>query len=162
MYAKIVFCLFAVCSGVFADASSHFQETRYVYALDKNLTLEGYISFREQSILLEYVKPENKLLTYYEGNLSIQDAQGYRTIDTAQMPSLRYLFTVIKAVHDEDQSLLEHFFDASKHGDTLHLTPKGAVQELLESIDVVTKKAVLKSLHVRMKNGDRILIEIQD
>jgi hypothetical protein len=156
----IVLCLLSLLC-LFADSSS-FQETRYLYALDKNVTLEGFITFGEQNIIIEYVKPESKVLTYFEEKLSIQDQNGYKVIDAQSMPSMNYFFMIIKAVHDENSVLLNSFFETKTEGDETLLTPKGVAAEVLEEVRITRQATKLKSLHVKIKNGDRITIEIRN
>lgn len=157
----IVVCLLSLLS-LFANDASSFKETRYLYALDKNITLEGFITFGEQNIIIEYTKPESKVLTYFEEKLSIQDQNGYKIIDAQSMPSMNYFFMIIKAVHDENKTLLGSFFDATENGDETLLTPKGVAAEVLEEVRISRQEKKLKSLHVKIKNGDRITIEIRN
>ena len=157
------FALYLLCSlALFGATASNFKETRYLYALDKNITLEGFITFGEQNIIIEYVKPESKVLTYFEEKLTIQDQNGYRAVDAQSMPSLNYFFMIIKAVHDENSVLLDSFFDAKTEGDETQLIPKGVAAEVLEEVRIVRQTTKLKSLQVKIKNGDRITIEILD
>ncbi len=157
----IVLCL-ALLLSLFANDASNFKETRYLYALDKNITLEGFITFGEQNIVIEYVKPESKVLTYFEEKLTIQDQNGYKVIDAQSMPSVNYFFMIIKAVHDENTLLLDTFFDAKTDGEETRLSPKGVAAEVLEEVRIIRHDKKLHSLHVKIKNGDRITIEVMD
>ena len=156
----VLFSLFFL--SLCANDSAAFKETRYLYALDKTISLEGFITFGEQTIVIEYVKPESKVLTYFEDKLTIQDAKGYQTIDAQSMPSMHYFFMIIKAVHEQNSVLLDSFFDATTQGDETLLSPKGVAAEVLEEVRIVRQAAKLKSLHVKIKNGDRITIEVMD
>ena len=157
----IVLCLLSLLS-LFANDASSFKETRYLYALDKNITLEGFITFGEQNIIIEYTKPESKVLTYFEEKLTIQDQNGYQIVDAQSMPSMNYFFLIIKAVHDENSVLLDSFFEAKTEGDETLLSPKGVAAEVLEEVRIIRQEKKLKSLHVKIKNGDRITIEIRN
>ena len=155
----IFFCL---SLPLFADASLPFKETRYIYAIDKTLILEGFITFTEHNIIIEYLKPEPKVLTYFEEQLSIQDQNGYQMIDIQKNPMLSYFFMIIKAIHENNTVLIDSFFEQHKEGNTLKLIPKDTVANVLEDVQVVYQKNALKSLHVKVKNGDRIGIEIME
>lgn len=157
----IVLCLLSLLY-LFANDASTFKETRYLYALDKTIELEGFITFGEQNIVIEYVKPESKVLTYFEEKLTIQDQNGYNVIDAQSMPSMNYFFLIIKAVHDENSLLLDSFFEATTKGDETLLSPKGVAAEVLEEVRITRQATKLKSLHVKIKNGDRITIEIKN
>lgn len=158
---KIIILCLASLLYLFANDASAFKETRYLYALDKNITLEGFITFGAQNIVIEYDKPESKVLTYFEEKLTIQDQNGYKVIDAQSMPSLNYFFMIIKAVHDENSVLLNSFFETKKEGDETLLSPKGVAAEVLEEVRIRREATKLKSLHVKIKNGDRITIEIR-
>ena len=160
MKTMVVLLLF-LCS-LLASASSGFKETRYLYALDKNISLEGYITFGAENIVIEYVKPESKVLTYFEEKLTIQDQNGYTMVDAQSIPSLNYFFMIIKAVHDENSLLLNSFFDTTTKGNQTLLSPKGITAEVLEEVHIERHNKQLKALHVKIKNGDRISIEIVD
>jgi len=157
----IVLCGLFLLS-LFANDSAAFTETRYLYALDKTITLEGFITFGEQNIIIEYVKPDSKVLTYFEERLSIQDQNGYNVIDAQSMPSMNYFFMIIKAVHDENSVLLDSFFEAKIEGEETLLIPKGVAAEVLEEVRISRHATKLQSLHVKIKNGDRITIEIRN
>ena len=157
----IVLCLLSLLH-LFANDAAAFKETRYLYALDKTITLEGFITFGEQNIIIEYVKPESKVLTYFEEKLTIQDQNGYNVIDAQSMPSMNYFFMIIKAVHEENSVLLDSFFEAKTQGDETLLSPKGVAAEVLEEVRITRQATKLQSLHVKIKNGDRITIEIRN
>lgn len=160
MKVIVLYLLFSL--GLFANDASSFREMRYLYALDKNITFEGFITFGEQNIIIEYIKPESKVLTYFEEKLTIQDQNGYHVVDAQSMPSLNYFFMIIKAVHDENSVLLDSFFVATMRGDETLLSPKGVAAEVLEEVRITRQVKKLKSLHVKIKNGDRITIEIRN
>lgn len=155
----IALCLWGV--SAFGQPFS-FHETRYSDGLARTFSLEGLITFNDQQTIIEYVKPQTKMLVYFEGMLSLQDEHGYRMIDRASAPSAHYFFMLIRALHEDDKAQLEAFFTWEEAGKKVHLVPKNPVDEVLENVDVVYKKEGLKSLHVRMKNKDWIRIEILD
>lgn len=159
---KIIFLWLFSVLFLYANEASAFKETRYLYALDKNIILEGFITFGEQNIIIEYMKPESKVLTYFEEKLTIQDQNGYKVIDAQSMPSLNYFFMIIKAVHEENNALLNSFFDATTKEDSSLLKPKSVAAEVLEEVQITRQNKKLKTLFVKIKNGDRITIEIMD
>jgi hypothetical protein len=69
---------------------------------------------------------------------------------------------IIKAVHDENSVLLDSFFDAKTKDDETLLSPKGVAAEVLEEVRITRHAKKLQSLHVKIKNGDRITIEIRN
>lgn len=162
MRLKSLVILFCFTLTLLANEASSFKEKRYSYALDTEIFFEGFITFHDASIMIEYVKPESKVLTYFEEKLSIQDEKGFWSVDAQQMPSLSYLFMILKAVHEQNTLLLERFFDATTQENQTKLLPKEAVANLLEEVIITYQNKHLHSLHVKMKNKDRIEIEILD
>lgn len=159
---KCILIFLFVQSFLFAESTFHFKEKRYLYALDQNISLEGDITFRESSILLEYSQPESKLLTFFDRNLSIQDAQGYRIINITTTPMVHYFFLVLQAIHEKNQALIQTFFDLQKTGEIQRLMPKDIAKEVIEEITVTMHQDQIQSFQVNIKNGDRIYIEIQN
>ena len=162
MHFRFLLLLFFMPFVLFGADSSNFKETRYIYALDKNIVFEGVITFGEQNINIEYIKPEPKVLTYFEEKLTIQDQNGYKVVDGQSMPSMNYFFMIIRAVHDQNSILLDSFFDATTKGNETLLSPKGVAAEVLEEVRILRQDKELKALNVKIKNGDRISIEIMD
>lgn len=148
--------------SVLANPSVPFKEERYIYAIDKTLHLEGFITFTQQSIIIEYTKPEAKVLTYFEEKLSLQDQKGYRMIDTVSNPMLGYFLMIIKAIHEDNLVFINSFFEQKMEGSMLKLTPKGVAANVLDEVLVERKNKQLKSLHVKIKNGDRISIDVME
>lgn len=158
MKTMVVLLLF-LCS-LLASASSGFKETRYLYALDKNISLEGYITFGAQNIVIEYVKPESKVLTYFEEKLTIQGQNGYTMVDAQAL--FKLFFYDYQSGAWWKQPFIEFFFDTTTKGNQTLLSPKGITAEVLEEVHIERHNKQLKALHVKIKNGDRISIEIVD
>ena len=148
--------------SLFASSGSHFKETRYLYALNKSIELDGYITFGDYNIMIEYVKPTYKVLTYFEEKLTIQDDNGFQSIEAQKMPSINYFFMIVKAVHDDNMTLIDTFFTSQTTNTLTTLTPIGVAAEVLEKASIKKDGTGLRFLEVSLKNGDRISIEILD
>lgn len=139
-----------------------FQETRYNDGLGRTFGFEGLITFNDQQTIIEYIKPQARMLVYFEGALSLQDDRGYRMIDFAAAPSIHYFFMLIRALHEEDVEQLEAFFEQEEVQGGMRLLPKRPVDEVLQSVDVVRHNGKLVFLHVTLQNKDWVRIEILD
>ena len=159
---KVFFALIFFSFSLFANSPVQFKETRYIYAIDKNIFFEGFITFGKENIIIEYIKPEQKVLTYFEEKLSIQDQNGYQIIDTFSAPTIKYFFMIIKAINEENNVLLDSYFDQVLKDATIILIPKGIAAEVLNEVILKKNGKKLEYLHVKIKNGDRITIEIVD
>jgi hypothetical protein len=137
-----------------------FLETRYRDALEKSFELEGAITFNDEQIVLEYFKPDEKVIVYFEGAVSLQDSGGYQSIDFETSPSIHYFFMLIEALHVKEKERLEAFFEWQDLGEEIHLVPREVVRDVIGGVKVLYKDEALKSLHVTLENGDWIRIEI--
>lgn len=136
------------------------METRYSDALEKSFKLEGVISFNGEQIILEYIKPQEKIIVYFEGVVSLQDSSGYQIIDFETSPSIHYFFMLIKALHVKDKEQLEAFFEWRELDNEIILSPKELTQNVIKDVRVLYKNDALESLHVNLQNNDWIRIEI--
>lgn len=134
--------LFLLCISVVFGVE--FKEKRYIYAVDKTLFFEGNITFLPKSIHIEYTKPKEQNLTYSSDDEQIQK---------------RYFFTLLHAIYENDESLLNEFFQTKTKDDITTLLPLEKVQEYIKK--VVYKKVGnhLEFLKIFMQNDDRIEIE---
>lgn len=140
--------------------SFSFLETRYSDALEKSFELEGVITFNGEQIILEYIKPQEKVIVYFEGAISLQDSNGYQIINFETSPSIHYFFILIKALHVKDKEQLEAFFEWREFDNEILLLPKDVTQNIIRNVKVLYKNDMLESLHVSLKNSDWIRIEI--
>lgn len=138
---KILLLLFLV---LYVNASERFKESRYVYAIDKEIHYEGSISFLKNVIQIDYEKPKKESISY-----SKDDA-------TAQK---RHFFTLLKAIYSGDETLLGEFFKIKKEGGKTILIPKEIVQDYIKQVEFKKSGTKLDFLKIMMKNNDWILIE---
>ena len=78
------------------------------------------------------------------------------------MPSINYFFMIVKAVHDDNMTLIDTFFTSQTTNTLTTLTPIGVAAEVLEKASIKKDGTGLRFLEVSLKNGDRISIEILD
>lgn len=155
-----LFLLFATLSIEAEDLA--FNETRYINALDKTLTLSGNISFSDERIKILYKEPQEKTIIYQDEMLTIIDGKNLKTISINSEPVMGYFFMVIKAIHDENYVFLDTFF-TTEHFDTYtKLTPKETVAKYLHEILFYKNKKNLKFLKMLTTAQDRIEIEVLD
>ena len=126
------------------NADEKFKESRYIYAIEKQIHYEGAISFTEDLIEITYEKPKKENISY-----SRDDTLAYK----------RYFFTLLKAIYSEDETLLEEFFEIQKESQKTILLPKERAQDYIKKVEFKKSKKGLDFLKIMMQNSDWILIE---
>ena len=152
--------LFMIFATNLISQTFSFVESRYIDAFERELKLEGFISFVGEQIVIEYIKPKERVIVYFNDMVSSQDANGYEMVDFAKSPSIYYLFMLIKALHVQDKNSLDSFFEWVQNGDIAELLPKDVASGVVEKASVLYENSALKYIHVELKNSDRIKIEI--
>ena len=158
MLIRVFFFIFFTTNLISQTFS--FVENRYIDAFEREFKLDGFISFNNEQIVIEYVKPKERVIVYFNDMVSSQDANGYEIVDFATSPSIHYLFMLIKALHTQDKNVLAGFFEWVQNENMVELLPKDIAGGVIERVSVVYENEMLKSIHVELKNNDRIKIEI--
>ncbi|RXK05726.1 hypothetical protein [Halarcobacter bivalviorum] len=154
MIKALFFTLFSI--NLFAQ-TIHFQESKYIDALNSSTKKTGYINFRENSIETSYENSDVVLL-FEEDTLFIMKNEGTVEIDlTRDMPKKIYV-TLLQAIYLDEISKLELYFEVEKKKDEIFLKPKSIVANYIKSINY-KKTTKLEYLHINMLNNDRISIE---
>ncbi len=154
MIKALFFTLFSI--NLFAQ-TIHFQESKYIDALNSSTKKTGYINFRENSIETSYENSDVVLL-FEEDTLFILKNEGTVEIDlTRDMPKKIYV-TLLQAIYLDEISKLELYFEVEKKKDEIFLKPKSIVANYIKSINY-KKTTKLEYLHINMLNNDRISIE---
>lgn len=121
-----------------------FQETRYIYSIDKEIFYEGTITFVENYIEIDYKKPKEERVIYSQDDEVVQK---------------RYFFTILKAIESADETLLSEFFYINNELKRVILLPKDLVQEYIKEVVYEKEDDKLKFLKITMQNKDWINIE---
>lgn len=154
MIKALFFTLFSI--NLFAQ-TIHFQESKYIDALNSSTKKTGYINFRENSIKTSYENSDVVLL-FEEDTLFIMKNEGTVEIDlTRDMPKKIYV-TLLQAIYLDEISKLELYFEVQMKKDEIFLKPKSIVANYIKSINY-KKTTKLEYLHINMLNNDRISIE---
>ncbi len=154
MIKALFFTLFSI--NLFAQ-TIHFQESKYIDALNSITKKTGYINFRENSIETSYENSDVVLL-FEEDTLFIMKNEGTVEIDlTRDMPKKIYV-TLLQAIYLDEISKLELYFEVEKKKEETFLKPKSIVANYIKSINY-KKTTKLEYLHINMLNNDRISIE---
>jgi len=157
---RYFFIILILVSALFSK-DFNFSETRYSYAFDKSITLQGEISFELNSLEIKY-KNSDRIIIYKDSVLSIKENDIILEIDDMQIQRLGLLFEIILLVYFDDTTLLEDKFEIQKNQNEVLLIPKEEMSRIIEKIILLKSQNNLKELRVFLKNSDNIKISIED
>ncbi|RXK12552.1 hypothetical protein CP965_08200 [Halarcobacter mediterraneus] len=154
MIKALFLTLFAI--NIFAQ-TIHFEESKYIDALDTSTKKTGYINFKEDSIETSYENSDEVLL-FQEDTLFIKKKDETVEIDLNRDMPKKIYYTLLEAIYLDDISNLELYFEIEQKNDEVFLKPKSIVANYIKSINYKKNKK-LEYLHINMLNNDRISIE---
>jgi len=138
---KIFIALFI---ALYAYAGEHFKESRYIYAIDKQNSYEGEISFLKNSIQIDYTKPQKETITY------AKDDEDYVK---------KSYYLILSAVYNDNENVLKEYFEVKKQNQVNVLEPLGFLSDYIHQITFKKSDGKLDFLKIQMQNDDWILIE---
>lgn len=142
-------------------AKGEFIEKRYIYALNKTIVFKGTIVMTDDSTIVRYTSPEEKVLIQSGKTLTVEDveAKTVQTIDLSKRIDMNLYFTFIRSIHKKDFTGLKTYFEIEKEGNTYHLSPKSDVKRAIEKMEITMRKDEMKSMVIYFTNEDIIEIE---
>lgn len=149
---KYFFIISLLSSLLFCD-SFNFSETRYSYAFDKSVVLQGKIEFEPNSLKIKY-KNTNKTIIYKDSTLNINGDES--------LHHLSALFEILLLVYFDEVKLLEDKFEVKTMEDETTLIPYEEMSAFLKKIVLIKKETKLKEISIFLKNSDNIKISIED
>lgn len=155
------FLISLIFSTVLFSSSFNFSETRYSYAFDNSITLQGQIDFEVNSLIIKY-ENNNKTISYKDSILKIKDNETILELDHMQTQRLSLFFEILLLVNSNDIKLLEEKFKIIKDNNIIVLNPKNELREHIKNIHLLKSKTQLKELKLFLKNSDNIKISIED
>jgi len=126
------------------NAEEAFKETRYIYALDSQFDYAGKISFTKESITIKYTKPKTQNITYKKHDEDMKKA---------------YFFTILNAIHVNDEQMMVEFFTLQKKPEVNLLLPNDMLSDFIQKVEFKRNGKELQYLKIYMQNNDWILIE---
>ncbi|MCD6173258.1 MAG: hypothetical protein J7J96_05610 [Sulfurimonas sp.] len=155
------FIISFIFSSILFSSSFNFSETRYSYAFDKSKTLQGQINFELNSLAIKY-ENSDKTIIYKDSILKIKENETTVELDYMQTQNLSSFFEILLLVNSNDTKLLEEKFEIIKDKDKIVLNPKDELREYIKNIHLVKSNTQLKELKLFLKNGDSIMIVVED
>lgn len=159
MFKIISFFLLSI--SILFSQEIHFKETKYIYALDNELSKMGTLNITDNKVILQY-ESSDKTVIYTTRNIEI--VSGYDKKIYTHEESIEYelFFKLVLAIYKNDTTLLLENFTIIQKNNTVNLLPNEYLASVLKTIQYEKDGKKLKYLKIDFTNQDRITIaEIQ-
>ena len=146
---------------------ARFVERRSVTMLERTLESSGRLSFEApDTFVRETLKPRRERLAIVGNNLTMSLGQRSRTVPLDSVPEASLIMEAIRGTLTGNRAALERHFSATVSGDPqrwlLELVPREPrLRELVISVRVAGRQAVLREITVAMADGDRSVMSIE-
>jgi hypothetical protein len=143
---------------MFASAKTiHFQEEKYIEALDNDFYKKGTLEFQNNSIKLQYNNLD-KILIYKDDTLTLLENNQEQQIDQNSTIMLKMVFLLISSIYYDDIENLEEFFEVVSQEKSTLLIPKKDISRYIKSIHF-SKDTKLNYIIISMQNGNTTTIK---
>ena len=158
---KIVALLFLTLLTLFAG-SYNFDETRYIYSIDKTLEMQGKITFDEKGMRIDYSAPEVRHIIYDGLSMKVvgSDAKVLQEVDLNEQPMMKVYMDFIHKLYRGDYEALSENFSIKQTQTVVMLTPIPPIDKIITSVIVHKKAKGLSQIKTKMSNGDTITLHI--
>lgn len=153
--------LFLFSASLLWGQTIHFNEEKYIHALNNTLSKKGTLSFINESVILQYAH-SNKKLIYNKDTLSIQLNGKTQTLDLNNQMALKMVFLLIQSIHTNNTHLLHEYFTVEQKKGITSLFPKASISSYIEFVQF-KKDSKLHFMTIEMSNKNKTTIrEIND
>ncbi len=156
--------VFLVLSTLMLIAGGYdFKEERYLYSIDKNLTMKGHITFDDRGMQIDYREPEMRHIVYDGLYMDVTDSKGVRIqhLDLNEQPMMKVYMDFIHKLYRSDYKALRENFTITSSATVVNLTPIPPVDKVVRSVEVHRDKEMqLQKIMTKMSNGDEITLHI--
>jgi len=151
-------------SALLLIAGGHdFEEERYLYSIDKTVTMRGHITFDDKGMEIDYSEPEVRRIVYDGLYMDVTDAQGatLQHLDLNEEPMMKVYMEFIHQLYRGDYKALRENFTITSSATVVRLTPIPPIDKVVKSVEVRRDKTMaLQKIMTKMSNGDEITIHI--
>ena len=139
-----------------------FDETRYLYSIDKTLRFSGEIRFSDGGMQIDYTKPEKRRIVYGGNRLEVFDADGglMEEIDLDERPGMKLHMQFLLWLYRGDYDALKEYFTIERRGEEMDLHPIPPTDRVIASVNVVQEAQAPRVIKTVMSNGNEITITI--
>ena len=155
-----MFRLFMILSIFMSLALSNevkFNETKYINAVDLEVSKKGILVFDKNFTKLSYEKEETSFKFRVDNILQIKgDKETILSYD--ENLELSIFSTLINAIYKNDLEKLEEFFEIKKEKEEIVLIPNDYISNVIDKIEYRKTSKNLDFLNIYFTNEDRINI----
>ena len=157
-----VFLLISLLITTLFAGSYHFDESRYVYSIDKTIKMKGEITFDEKGMRIDYSAPEVRHIVYDGLSMDVLDAEEkvVQHVDLSEQPMMKVYLDFIHKLYRGDYEALSENFKVQKTQTVIILTPIAPVDKVVKSVLVHQTPKGLQQIKTEMSNGDKITLHI--
>lgn len=156
-----VFILLLIYFNIAFATAYNFTETRYSDALDRLIEFKGQIDFLKDGLIIKYPS-DDKVLDYQNGNLTYFEKEKEQEIDKEKIQKITQYFDILMMLHNDDETTMKNVFEISKEKEKTELKPMGVIKNYIKNIELQKEDKKLKQIKLFLKNGDYILIRIDN
>jgi len=157
-----IFSLFLLSFMTLFAGSYHFNESRYVYSVDKTLEMKGKITFDEKGMRIDYSVPEVRHIVYDGLSMDVLDGDEkiVQHVDLNEQPMMKVYLDFIHKLYRGDYDALSDNFKVQKTQTVIILTPIAPIDKVVKSVLVHQTPKGLAQIKTKMSNGDEITLHI--
>jgi hypothetical protein len=154
---KISLFIFLTINILFSK-EVHFNETKYIYALDNKFNKVGTLNIEESKVTLHY-NNSDKNIVYTNENIKIITQEITEVYTHEESIEYNLFFQLVQGIYTNNTTLLNENFTIKKNNHTTTLLPNEYLSSVIENIEYEKNNEKLKYLKINFTNQDRITIE---
>ena len=157
-----VFLMISLLLTTLFAGSYHFDESRYVYSIDKTIKMKGKITFDEKGMHIDYSAPEVRHIVYDGFFMDVLDGNEkvVQHVNLSEQPMMKVYLDFIHKLYRGDYEALSENFKVQKTQTVIILTPIAPVDKVVKSVLVHQTPKGLQQIKTEMSNGDKITLHI--
>jgi len=147
-----------------AGETHRFVEERYIYSIDKHMTLKGSIHFDGEQMQIDYSEPERKRIVYSDAGMDVYGPSGalLQHIDLDAQPMMKLYMQSLFALYRGDYATLKNYFTVKEEGHDVYLTPIPPADKAVHDIHVTRLGDAVETIETVMSSHDTITIYITE
>ena len=155
---KIILLTLLLISGLLSS-SINFKEFRYLAALDFEREKQGNLEIKDDSLVLNYSKPDIETISYLSDKLTILKNDTLVEYNFEEYPKAEYMGLILKAIIKDEYESLDELFEIKSEKKFISMIAKPIIYNIIVSIEVFKNSKDVSKIIINMTNKDKITIE---
>ena len=146
-----------------SGGSYDFDETRYIYSIDKTLEMQGKITFDNKGMHIDYIAPQERHIIYDGLSMDVVDEHGetLQHVNLDDQPMMKIYMDFIHKLYRGDYEALSENFKITKNITSIILQPIAPIDKVIKSVVVHHNDSKLEQIKTEMSSGDEITLKIK-